>query len=107
MQYSQFNVTPFTTVNPKVATPPTPSQDMWSVAPANQQQADAIVQSISNATVAAQQGIDATQVQYINQWVPSWLIPNPSDPNAIPIPWTTYMVIGGAILGIVLLGGRR
>lgn len=93
--------------NPHVATPPTPSIDLWTIAPTDQAQAEAVVQSISNQTVARQQAIDGNLITPVSTWgVPASLIPDPSVSGDIT-PWLVYGVLGVALVALVIGGGRR
>lgn len=99
--------------NPNIATPPPPPVNLWTVAPANQTQADAVVQAIANQQLVNQQAIDASQVGYVSDWVPSFLVPSPkydAAGNLIPSSsmWgTALLVITGVLAATVIFGGRR
>jgi hypothetical protein len=96
-------------INPNIATPPAPTVDMWTKAPANQYEADAIVQSIANQQMARQQGIDASQVKYVAKWIPSWMLPSTDNSvsDSTPFPWLVVGVVGIAVVGIGMIASRR
>lgn len=95
-------------INTKIATPPTPPVEYWNKAPLNEEEATRIAQEISNELIRRQQGIDAQDVKYVSEWVPSWLVPNPSEPNnSEPFPWSVLLIVGIAVAGLVVVGGKR
>lgn len=100
--------------NPRIATPPAPPVDTWKLAPTDAQEAAQLVQDIANQQMSAQQGIDASQIKYVMSdpfHDAKGLIfgygSDDSSSGGSSIPWGMYLLLGGTILAVYLLGGHR
>jgi hypothetical protein len=98
-----------------IGTPPSPPVNVWTVAPPNQTEAERLVQDISNQALINQQAANSRNVDYVSQWLPSFLIPNPStssgDGSGSSSIWSSIGSIivftAGIFLALDLFGGRK